>query len=125
MEALARDEEIIGTRLERTVQRVDKVQVTRRMCYESNILRVQGIEYMLKDHFDKILIRVSDLIQAFRISLENLESAMQSIAGIVFSIRVRVILTLARYTIGWSRKNLEHQFQKTKVWKDNEIRIQI
>ena len=53
MEALARDEEIIGTRLERTVQRVDKVQVTRRMCYESNILRVQGIEYMLKDHFDK------------------------------------------------------------------------
>lgn len=44
---------------------------------------------------------------------------------IVSPIRVRVALTLARYTIVWSGKNLEHQLQKTKVWEDNEIRTQI
>lgn len=76
MEALAREEEIRGTRLEGTVQRVGKVQAARRMCYESGISHVQGIEYMLKDYFDKILMRVSDLIQDFRVSLENSESAM-------------------------------------------------
>jgi hypothetical protein len=47
-QVMTRDNKIRGTRLEVIVQHVDTVQAARRMCNELDILRVQGIEYMLK-----------------------------------------------------------------------------
>ena len=41
-----------------------------------DILRVQGLENMLEENFDRFLLLVSDLIQDFRIRVENLEVAM-------------------------------------------------
>ena len=35
-------------------------------------------------------------------------------------IRVRVALTLAQHTIGWSGKNLQCQFQEAKAWKEGD-----
>ena len=110
MQIMRRDNEIKGTRLEVTVQHVDTVQAARRMCSEFDILRVQGVEYMLEGYFDKISSLVPYLIQEFRVRLGNLRTAMRGIANAdVPPIRVRAMLTLAQHTIGWSGKNLEHQ----------------
>ena len=56
LELMTRDNKIKGTRLEVTMQHVDTVQANRRICSEFDILRVQGIENMLKGSFDKIPI---------------------------------------------------------------------
>ena len=34
------------------------------------------------------------------------------------SIRVRVVLTLARHTIGWNGKKLQRQLRETKAWEE-------
>jgi hypothetical protein len=47
-QVMTRDYKIRGTRLKVTVEHVDTVQAARCMCNELDILRVQGIEYMLK-----------------------------------------------------------------------------
>lgn len=87
---------------------------------------MQGVENMLEEIFDRILIRVPDLIQAFKDSLEKLEAAMQGLANVVVPpIRVRAALTLARHTIGWSGKNIERQLREAKAWEDRKIRIRI
>jgi hypothetical protein len=123
---MARDEEIRGTRLEVTVQHVDTVHVVRRMCSELDFLRVQSVENMLERSFDRILIRIPELIQAFRDSFKKLEAAMRGLANArVPPIRVRAALTLARHTIGWSGKNIERHLREAKAWKDKEIRIRI
>ena len=76
MQVMARDNEIRGTRLEVTVQQVDTMQAVCRMCNELDILRVQGLESMLEENFDRFLILGPDLIQNFRVRVENLEVAM-------------------------------------------------
>jgi hypothetical protein len=126
MQRMARDEEIRGTRLEVTVQHVDTMHVVRRMCNELDFLRVQGIEIMLEGSFDRVLIRPPDVIQAFRDSFEKLEVTMRGLANArVPPIRVRVALTLARHTIGWSGKNIERHLREAKAGNDREIRIRI
>ena len=110
MQVLALDNEIRETRLEVTVQQVDTVQATRRMCSELHILRVQGLENMLEGNFDRFLISMLDLIQIFKVRVEILEIAMQGMTyAVVPSIRVCVALTLARHIIGWSENNLQCQ----------------
>ena len=97
---MTRDNEIKGTRLEVNVRHVDTVQSTRRICSEFDILCVQDIENMLEGSFDKIPIQVPNLIQDFRVRVENLKAATRGTAdAFVPPIRVRAALTLARHTI--------------------------
>jgi hypothetical protein len=81
---------------------------------------------MLEGSFDKVLIRIPNLIQAFRDSFEKFEAAMRGLANARMPpIRVRATLTLARHTIGWSGKNIKCHLREAKAWKDSEIRIRI
>lgn len=76
MQRMGRDEEIRGIRLEVSVQHVDTMHVARRMCSELDFLHVGGVENMLEGSFDRVFIKIPDLIQAFRDSFEKLEVAM-------------------------------------------------
>jgi hypothetical protein len=126
MQRMARDEEIRRTRLEVTMQHVDTMHVVRRMCNELDFLRLQGIEIMLEESFDRVFIRPPDVIQTFGDNFEKLEATMRGLANArVPPIRVHVALTLARHTIGWSGKNIERQLRETKAGKDREIRTRI
>jgi hypothetical protein len=92
------------------------MQTARRICNELDILRVQGIEYLLEGRFDKIFFLVPDSIQEFRVRLENLRVAIRDIANVVVpSIHVLAKLTLARHAIGWSGKNIERQLREAKA----------
>jgi hypothetical protein len=116
MQVVTRDNEIKGTRLEVTVQQVDIMQAARRINNELDILRVQGIEYLLEERFDKKFCLVLDSIQEFRIRLKNLRVAIRGVANIVVpSIHVLATLTLARHAIGWSEKNIERQLREAKA----------
>ena len=53
MQAMTRDNEIGGTRLEVAVQYAGAMQAVRRMCSKLVMLHVQGIENMLEGSFDK------------------------------------------------------------------------
>ena len=124
LELMTRDDEIKGTRMEVTVRHVDTVQAARRLCSESDILRIQGIENMLEGRFDKILIQVPNLIQDFKVRMENLRAATRGTAdALVPPIRARVALTLARHTIGWSGKGLQRQLREAKAWEERDRQI--
>ena len=75
MQVMVRDSEIRRTRLEVTVQQVDTVHAARHMCNKLDILRVQDLENMLEENFDRFLMWLLDLIQDFRVRVENLEVA--------------------------------------------------
>ena len=111
------------TRLEVTVQDVDTVLATRRICSELDILCVHGLERLLERMFDRYLILATYLIQDFKIWLENLRVAMRGIANaVVAPIRVRATLTLARHAIGWCGKNLDRQLREAKAWEEGKRR---
>jgi hypothetical protein len=121
MQVMGSDHEILGTRLEVTVQGVDIVQAARRICSELDILRVQSLERLLEGRFDRYLISAIDLREEFRIGVENLKAAMRGIANaIVPPIRVRATLTLARHAIGWSGKFLDRQLREAKAWEEGD-----
>ena len=110
------------------MQHVDTVQAVRRICSELNILRVQGLESLLEGMFDGSSKSSTNLIQDFRVRVENLRPAMLGIANAAVSlIFVRATLTLPRHEIGWSGKKLDRQLRETKVWEqgDRKIRIRI
>ena len=128
MQVMGNDNKIRGPRLEVTVQHVDTVQAVRRICSELDILRVQGLESLLEGMFDGSSISSTNLIQDFRVRVENLRLAMLGIANAAVPlIFVRATLTLPRHEIGWSGKNLDRQLRETKVWEqgDRKIRIRI
>jgi hypothetical protein len=106
-----------------TVQGVDTVQAARRICNETDILKVQGLECLLEGRFDKYLISATDLREEFRIRVENLRVAMRGIANaVVPPIRAWATLTLARHAIEWSGKFLDRELREAKAWEEGDRR---
>ena len=113
---------LLGTRIEITVQKIEKLIEPQCLLCIYDILHIQGLESILRGTFDVYSITIEQLLEGFRGHLDAFRANLHGANTNEPNIQITSTLTFARQALGWSRRNMDQQLSRALTWKACEQR---